>query len=150
MLRALLAAVLAASLSACAAIPALLGSAVGSIAPAPVTVANQTTLDEKGAIALETLYTTFARTGALAFRTGIVTPSPNPAVQRDDFCPRVLRHEIEPTDRGMEVMALECRLRAARDAGRAAYDAGNAASYQQAFSLGLAAFNEGMALTRRD
>lgn len=148
-MKRLLIACLALSLGACA--PLLSGLASMAGAPAsPAAVANQTTLDEKGAIAAEVLYTTFARAGALAFRTNVIAPSSNPAVQSDGFCPSVLRREFTPTDRGSEVMALECKLRAARDAARAAYDAGNALNYQVAFGLALAAYNEGMALIRRD
>lgn len=145
MKKLLLAALAALSLAGCAAIPAL----IGGLAPPPAQVANQTTLDEKGAIAVEVLYTGFARAGALAFRTGAVAPSSNPAVQTDDFCPRILRREIEPSDTGMSLMAIECRLRSARDAARAAYDAGNALSYQAAFSSAMLAYTEGMALIGR-
>lgn len=149
----LLAALGALLLSGCAGLSGLLLSSAGSMAdaalPPPQHVADQTTLDEKGALAVEALYTGFARAGALAYRTGAVAPSRNAAVQRDDFCPRTLRHEIEASDRGMELAALECRLRAARDAARAAYDAGNAASYQAAFSNAMLAYAEGMALIGR-
>lgn len=127
----------------------LLSAGANASLPAPQQVANQTTLDEKAAIAVEALYTGFARAGALAFRTGAITRSPNPAVQRDDFCPRILRREIEPSDTGMSLMAVECRLRSARDAARAAYDAGNAANYNAAFSSAMLAYTEGMALIGR-
>lgn len=140
-------------LSGCAGLPGLLLSGAASTAnaalPAPAAVADRTTLDEKGALAVEALYTGFARAGALAYRTGAVAPSTDPAVRRDDFCPRILRREIEPADRGMELAALECRLRAARNAARAAYDAGNAAGYQAAFANAMLAYTEGMALIGR-
>lgn len=127
----------------------LLSAGANATLPPPAQVANQTILDERVAIGIEALYTGFARAGALAFRTGAVTPSPNPAVQRDDFCPRILRREIEASDTGMSLMAIECRLRSARDAARAAYDAGNAQSYQAAFSSAMLAYTEGMALIGR-
>lgn len=148
MTRIILTALAALSLSACSAL-GLLAGAANTVAPPPVQIANQTTLDEKGAIAVEALYTGFARAGALAFRTGAVTPSSNPAVQSNDFCPRILRREIDATDTGMSLAAVECRLRAARDAARAAYDAGNAVSYQAAFSSAMLAYTEGMALIGR-
>lgn len=149
MLKPLFAALAALCLSACSMLPGLAAGVLGASAPPPVQVANQTTLDEKAALAIESFYTGFARAGALAFRTGAVTPSSNPAVQRDDFCPRILRREIEPSDTGMSLMAVECRLRAARDAARAAYDAGNAANYNAAFSSAMLAYTEGMALIGR-
>lgn len=147
MKKLLIAALAALSLVGCAPLlTGLLSAGANTALPPPAQVANQTTLDEKAAIAVEALYTGFARAGALAFRTNAVTPSSNPAVQRDDFCPRVLRREIEATDTGMALMAIECRLRAARDAARAAYDAGNSANYNAAFSSAMLAYTEGMAL----
>ncbi len=149
-MKRLLIAIAALSLAGCAPLlSGLLSAGANASLPPPQQVANQTTLDEKGAIAIEALYTGFARAGALAFRTGAVTPSTNPAVQRDDFCPRILRREIEASDTGMSLMAVECRLRAARDAARAAYDAGNSANYNAAFSSAMLAYTEGMALIGR-
>lgn len=153
MRKTLLAALAALLLSGCAGLSGLLLSGAATSAdaawPPPRVFADRTTLDEKGALAVEALYTGFARAGALAFRTGAVAPSRNPAVRRDDFCPRILSRALEPDDRGMELAALECRLRAARDAARAAYDAGNAAGYQSAFANAMLAFTEGMALIGR-
>lgn len=100
--------------------------------PGPSTVANKVVLDEKTGIAIETMYTAITRAGALAFRTGVVKPSTNPAVQRNDFCVVVLAGKFVITDLGSKVSALECRLRQARDLTRQAYDASNADSYETA------------------
>ena len=100
--------------------------------PPPGEVANQTVLDEKAGIAVETMYTAVARAGALAFRAGLIQPSTNPAVQAEGFCTTVLSGEFRFTDRGSQVAALECELRHARDLTRAAYDAGNSDSYDTA------------------
>lgn len=97
----------------------------------PAQVADQTTADERGGIAIESLYTLGARTGALAFRAGLVALPQQAETRQADFCGLVAVGSFRATDRGAELMVLECRLRALRDAGRAAYDAGNAASYEQ-------------------
>lgn len=131
-------------LNACALLPALMGG----VPAAPKVIAEQTVLDEKFGIAVETMYTATARAGALAFRAGIVEPSSDPAVQRDDFCPKVLAKLYEPTDRGSSVMAVECKFRAARDATRRAYDAGNASSYDTAGREAVALSREFLALIR--
>ena len=89
-------------------------------------------LDEKAGIAVETMYTALAKAGALAFRVGIVKPSADPAIQREDFCTLVESGQFLPTDKGGQVSALECRLREARDATRLAYAAGNATDYDTA------------------
>lgn len=137
------------ALTACA--PLLTGLATMAGAPAaPVVVADKTVLDEKAGIAVETMYASLARAGALAFRTGLVKPSSDPAVQRDDFCARVLAKTYEPTDRGSTVMAVECRLRQARDMTRRAYDAGNATAYDTAAREAIALGREFLALTRGD
>lgn len=132
------------SLSGCALLPALMGG----VPTSPAAVANQTVLDEKVGIAVESMYTATARAGALAFRAGLVEPSSNPAVQSDDFCPKVLARLFEPTDRGSSVMAVECKLRAARDATRRAYDAGNAQGYDVAAREAVALSREFLALIR--
>ena len=134
------------SLTACG--PML--SVLGGIPSAPVVVAEKTTLDETAGLAVETMYTATARAGALAFRTGIITPSSDPAVQRDDFCPKVIANIYEPTDRGSSVMALECKLRKARDTVRSAYTAGNAASYDSARKEAIATAREIIALIREN
>lgn len=133
----------------------MLGAAAGALmsggsAPTPQAVADRTVLDEKAGIAVETLYSALARAGALAFRTGVIEPSANPAVQSDGFCALVRAGEFEPTDRGSHLMALECRLRRARDLTRQAYDAGNAASYDQAAREAVALGREMLALIRGD
>ncbi len=108
MIRMLIAAA-ALALSACATVPA--------VPPAPVAVASQTALDEKGAIAAETAYTAAARAAALAIRAGLVS---DPAmVQR--------------------IGKLDRQAYAAVQATRAAYDAGNASSYVEAFTRSNAA-----------
>lgn len=130
-------------LAGCGAIGALTG-----LPTAPVQVANNTVMDEQVGIAVETLYAAVARAGALAFRTGIVAPSTNPAVQQDTFCALVRGGEFEPTDRGSQVAALECRLRAARDLTRSAYRAGNASTYRSAAAEAIAIGRELLALIR--
>lgn len=132
------------SLAACS--PILTGLA--TMAGAPSAVADKTVLDEKAGLAVETMYAAVARAGALAFRTGLVKPSDNPAVQSDGFCALVRARAFEPTDRGSEVMALECKLRAARDLTRQAYDAGNATSYDQAAREAVALGRELLALIK--
>lgn len=147
-MKLLLIPLVALSLSGCGMIPTLLGGMAQ--APAPQQIADQTTADEIGGIGIETLYAASARAGALAFRAGIVTPSTNPAVQSDGFCALVRARAFEPTDRGSEIMALECKLRAARDAGRAAYDAGNSQSYTAAYAQAESFARELLALIRGD
>lgn len=133
------------SLSGCASVPALIGAP-----SSPAAVADTTVLDEKASIAVETLYTAVTRAGALAFRAGIVKPSSNPSVQRDDFCPRIIDGDFDllVSDRGSHVMALECQLRAARDKTRAAYDAGNAVTYELAARQAIGLGRETLALIR--
>jgi hypothetical protein len=135
---------LALSLSGCA--PML--AALSGLPSSPQAVANKTTLDEKGSISLEAMYTGLALVGTLSYRSGAVKPSANPAVQRDDFCPRIIKREITPTDKGMELAAVECKLRLARDTARSAYDAANQAQYDKAYDQGLAAYEQGIALIR--
>jgi hypothetical protein len=114
----------------------------------PGQVANQTQLDEKAGIAVETMYTALTRAGALAFRTGLVTPSTNPAVQQNNFCDLVYAGTFQPTDRGSQVSALECKLRKARDATRAAYNAANATSYDTAAREAISLGNQLLALLK--
>lgn len=142
-------AILAAVSLALAGCTSLLGAALSGL-PAPSQAANATTLDERAGLAVETMYAATARAGALAFRTGIVQPSRDAAVQRDDFCRQVAAGSYEATDRGGEVMALECKLRAARDATRRAYDAGNSRSYAEASTEAVAVARELLALIRGD
>lgn len=125
-------------------------AALGGLPASPGTVADGTTLDERAGLAVETMYAATARAGALAFRTGIVTPSRDAAVQRDDFCELVAAGAYEASDRGGEIMAVECRLRAARDATRDAYDAGNATSYAAAATRAVGLAREILALIRGD
>lgn len=127
-----------------------LGALVAGLPASPAAVSNTTTLDEKGALAVETLYTAATRAGALAFRTGLVKPSTNPAVQSDGFCPLVLAGSFTSTDRGSAVAALECKLRSARDKARQAYDAANATTYDQATRAAIALANELLALIHGD
>lgn len=128
----------------------MLGALLNTAAPPPQAVANRTVLDEQGALTVEALYTAAARAGALAFRTGIIQPSSNPAVQQDNFCQLVMARVFTPTDRGSSVAALECKLRAARDAVRHAYDAGNAADYATAMVEARAASNQILAFIHGD
>lgn len=114
--------------------------------PPPVEVANKTPLDEKAGIAVETLYTAVVKAGALAFRTGLVPVSTNPAVQRNDFCVLVVAGSFTPTDLGSKITALECRLRQARDLTRAAYDASNSDSYDTAARAAIRIGKEILAL----
>lgn len=143
--KGLIALMLAAALSACGLTPPL-----GGIPATPGEVADQTVLDEKAGIAVETMYSAVARAGALAFRSRLVQPSTNPAVQSDSFCAQVIAGTFEPTDRGSAIMALECKLRRARDLTRQAYDAGNATSYDRAARDAVAIGRELLALIRGD
>ena len=56
----------------------------------------------------------------------------------------------QPTDKGGDVMALECKLRAVRDKSRAAYEALNAEDYNQAEQEARALSREMLALTREN
>ena len=114
--------------------------------PGPAAISDRTKLDERIGQGVETIYTAAARAGALAFRAGIVKPSSDPAVQTGDFCPRVMAGTYSPTDRGSKVMTLECRLRAVRDGTRAAYDAANAATYEEGLTRATALGKELLAL----
>lgn len=134
------------TLTACGPMLSMLTTA--GIPTTPAAVADKTVLDEKVGIAVETMYAATARAGALAFRSGLIDPSIDPAVQRDDFCPKVLAGLYEPTDRGSSVMSAECKMRAARDATRRAYDAGNAQSYDVAGREAVALSREILALIR--
>lgn len=109
---------------------------IGGIPTAPVDIADATTLDEKTAIAVETLYTAAAEAGTLAFRAGIVPVTTDPTALRDDFCSVVKAGYVAP-DRGAGLRKLECQLRDARDKTRAAYEAGNGASYRAAADLAI-------------
>ena len=109
---------------------------ISGISTSPDQVADATTLDEKTAIAVETLYTAAAEAGTLAFRARIVKVTTDPTALRDDFC-AVVKSGYTAPDQGAAVRKLECQLRAARDATRSAYDAGNAASYAQASTLAV-------------
>lgn len=127
---------------------ALALSACTTLPDSPSVVADETALDERTGLLVETLYSTATSAGTLAFRAGIIRPSVDPEVQRDDFCALVA--DYEPSDRGGEAMALECRLRAARDATRAAYDAGNATDYAAASDMAMSLARELLALIRGD
>jgi hypothetical protein len=126
----------------CAALLVMALAIMAACAPnaPPNQAAESTVLDEKAAIAVETIYATSTRAGALAYRIGIVEPSDDPLVQRDDFCAAIAAIEggYDPPDRGAQLAQLECRLRQARDTARAAYDAGNAETYDEAFAQAMA------------
>lgn len=81
--------------------------------PAPNSIANRTVLDEKVGLAVETAYTGAARALALAIRAGQI---------RDVAA----------------VEEIRAKARAAVLATRAAYDAGNASSYDSAARQALA------------
>lgn len=78
----------------------------------PAAAANQTVLDEKGAIGVELAYTAAAKASSLAIRSGVVTD----------------RETIA------RIGQLNERAYAAVKAVRAAYDAGNATGYLAAFT----------------
>lgn len=142
-----LAVMAALSLSACA--PMLSGLAtMAGAPPAPVVVADKTKLDEKAGLAVETMYTALTTAGALAYRTKLVAPSVDAAVQRDDFCALVYAKLYEPTDRGGTLASLECQLRRARDLTRQAYDAANADAYDKAAREAVAIGRTMLALTK--
>lgn len=125
-------------------------AALGGVAASPAAVADKTTVDERGGLAVETLYAAAAQAGALAFRAGVVQPSADAAVQRDEFCQLVAARLYDPTDRGGQLMAVECKLRAARDAARRAYDAGNSSGYALALTEASGYARELLALIRGD
>lgn len=89
----------------------LAGCQPTGIPTSPGQIANQTVLDEKGAIAVETAYTAAARAAALAIRSGLVTDSTKIA----------------------RIGQLDRQAFAAVQSVRAAYNTGNASSYQSAF-----------------
>lgn len=100
---------------------AALADAAG--ASAPVTYADRSTLDEKGAIAAETAFTLAAKAATLAIRAGVIS---------------------DPTTI-VKVGALRQRAYTALLTLRAAYRAGNAASYSAAFrefNAAISSFNE--------
>ena len=131
------------------AVPAVTAcTTLSNLSGGPVTVADQTQLDEQLGIAVETMYTATARAGAFAFRARIVEPSSDAAVQEPDFCEQVMAGNYEPSDTGGKVSALECRLRYARDATRSAYDAGNSTSYFSAGKEAIRLAKEILALVR--
>lgn len=120
-----------------------------SAAPvSPAAVADRTGADERGGIAIESIYTLAARTGALAFRSGLVPLPAQPEAARPDFCSIAASAGFSPADRGAQLMVIECRLRAIRDAGRAAYDAGNAASYEALLAQASRLADQIVSLTR--
>jgi hypothetical protein len=119
-----------------------------NVPPNPAAVADQTDADERGGIAIESLYTLAARSGALAFRLGLVPRPAQAETQRADFCSLVRAGTFQPQDRGAQLMMLECRLRAVRDAGRAAYDAGNSTSYEALLGQASRIADQIAALTR--
>lgn len=86
----------------------------------PGQVANQTVLDEKAAIGVETAYTAAARAAAMAIRGGLVT---DPA--------RIAR-----------IGQIDTQAHRAVQAVRAAYKAGNATSYRVAFDQAEAALKD--------
>lgn len=99
--------------------------------PAPASVSNQTKLDEKAGIAVETMYTAVTQAGSLAYRLKVIPVSTNPLVHQDGFCALVVQGNFTPTDLGSRVNTIECKLRRARDLTRQAYDASNADSYDR-------------------
>lgn len=79
----------------------------------PAAVAPDNVLDERLGLAVETAYTAAAKSAALAIRTRVVT---DPATIR-------------------KIGELDMRAKAAVNATRAAYDARNAKSYNEAYTL---------------
>lgn len=108
----------------------------------PSDIANTVKLDEKAGIAVETMYTAVVKAGTLAFRAGVVKPSTNPLVKSAGFCGLVLANQFTVTDTGSRLSSLECKLRAARDKTRKAYDTVNALSYDTAAREAVALGNE--------
>lgn len=105
------------ALAGCGLNASTVGSAASATAdaigvPPPVAVADRTVLDEKAAIGAETAYTLAARAAALALRAGIVND------------PEAIRR----------IGALDRQAYAALTGLRAAYRAGNAVAYVQAFN----------------
>lgn len=134
MIKKLMAPAMALCLSGCAPLLGMLTAGLPASVPAsPAAVADKTTLDEKGALGLETAYSAAARLATVAFKVGIVAPSKDADVKRANFCQLVLAGLAVVTDRGGQVAALDCKAYSALQKVRAAYDAGNATSYAAAF-----------------
>lgn len=116
-------------LATCLALAPLAGcvglSDMPNIKGGPGVIANQTVLDEKTGIAIETAYSAAAEAATLAIRAGVVSPA---TAQR-----------IADVDR---------RAYAAVQATRAAYDAGNSSSYQVAAAQALPLLREMLALVK--
>lgn len=91
----------------------------------PGEVANQTALDEKTGIAIETAYSAAAEAATLAIRAGLVSPA-----------------------NAQRIAAVDRQAFAAVQATRAAYDAGNAASYQSAAATALPLVRQMLAIAR--
>ena len=121
MLRKILCALSALALSACS-LPALMG-----LPAAPVAAANQTVMDEKVGIAIETAYPSAAYAATLAIRSG--------ALSRENI---------------LRVAEIDRRAYAAVQATRAAYDAGNASTYREAATIALPLVRELIAAIRGD
>lgn len=116
MRKLILAAALALSVSGCGASGGL------NIPAAPVEVADQTTLDERGAIAVEVAYKAFRTAAEFGTDAGMI---------RGETATRVAR--------------LDDLAFAAVGAARAAYRAGNSESYEEAVKTALAAVGKAMA-----
>lgn len=112
MRKLILAAALA--LSACTTLP--------TVPPAPVVVADKTTLDESGALGVEVAYKAFRTAMEMAVDAGLLKGA---AAER--------------------VKGLDNRAYALVGAARAAYRAGNALSYRQAVDEALAAITSATA-----
>lgn len=93
----------------------------------PGQVANQTTLDEKTGIAIETAYTAAAQAATLAIRSGVVS--------------RATAQRIAEIDR---------QAYTAVQATRTAYDAGNASSYAEASARAIPLLRQLVGLIRGD
>ena len=119
-----------------------LGLALTACASIALASCSNTTLDERLAIGVETAYAAAANAAALAFRSGVIAPSQDPAVRQADFCTRVAAKSVTPTDKGGRVAALDCKVHDALVRMRAAQTAGNAAQYAAAFTEAQAGLRE--------
>lgn len=112
------------ALSACAPLGMLAG--LGTPPPAPVTLADRTTLDEQGLLGLELAY----KGGRMAAEAGVDLG--------------LIRGEV-----ALKLAALDDKAFRALGAARAAYRAGNAASYTTALGEGQAAITGILALAAK-
>lgn len=102
-----------------------LGSVAGNVPTSPGQVAQQTVLDEQGALGVELAYKAFRTALEVAVDAGVLKGA-----------------------NATKAATLDNRAYAAVQAARAAYRAGNAASYAQAVTEARAAINAALAAVK--